>query len=287
VKTSTQLKALIRNLSQRLNVEAEVLWRNFMIERFLERVAVSSYKRNFILKGGMLIAAMVGIGTRTTMDLDATIKGHTITEHEIIVIINEILNTPFDDGVIFSYQNIEEIREGAEYPGYRVSLSAVFDKTRQTVKIDITTGDIITPSEIEYSYKLMFENRAICLMAYNLETILAEKFEAIITRGIANTRMRDFYDIYILSSTQSINIKTFNMAIHKTVSRRNTINQMADVKEIIRMIEMSSIMIDLWQRYQQKYSYASDIVWESVIKSIKVLNEESEHVIHGASGIDE
>ena len=279
MKTSTQLKALIRNLSQKLNVEAEVLWRNFMIERFLERVAVSSYKRNFILKGGMLIAAMVGISTRTTMDLDATIKGHTLSEREIIAIIKDILNAPFDDGVIFSYQNIEEIREGAEYPGYRVSLSAVFDKTRQTVKIDITTGDIITPSEIEYSYKLMFEDRAIHLMAYNLETILAEKFEAIITRGIANTRMRDFYDIYILTATQSINIKTFNMALHKTVSKRNTINQMADIIETIKMIEMSSIMIDLWQRYQQKYTYATDIAWESVMKTIKDLYDKSERVI--------
>jgi predicted nucleotidyltransferase component of viral defense system len=283
VKSSTQLKALIRNLSQKLNIEAEVLLRNYMFERFLERVSVSSYKHNFILKGGMLIAAMVGVGTRTTMDLDATIKGHTLSKHEIIAIIKDILNNSFDDGVIFSYQNIEEIREGAEYPGYRISVNAFYDKIKQILKIDITTGDVITPREIEYSYKLMFEDRSIHIMAYNLESILAEKFETIITRGIANSRMRDFFDVYILIATQSFNIEIFNMALYKTINRRNTINQMADAKETIQMIETSLIMIDLWQRYQLKYSYAADIAWEMVIKSVKDLNDKSERVLHDYS----
>jgi hypothetical protein len=158
MKTSTQLTALVRNLSKKLNVEAEVLLRNFMLERFLERIALSDYKHNFILKGGMLIASMVGINTRTTMDMDATIKGQTLNAHDITHIFEEILRAPVGDNVELVLRGIEEIREEADYPGYRVSIGAVFDKTRQTLKVDITTGDFITPKEIEYSFKLMFED---------------------------------------------------------------------------------------------------------------------------------
>ena len=199
MKTSTQLKALVRNLSRKSNVGAEILLRNFMLERFLERIAVSDYRCNFILKGGMLIAAIVGIDTRTTMDMDATIKAQTLTASEITAIVEEILRTPIDDGVEFTLRGIEEIHEEADYPGYRVSIAAVLDKTRQMLKVDITIGDFVTPREIEYSFKLMFEDRTISILAYNLETVLAEKFETVVTRGVTNTRMRDFYDIYILT----------------------------------------------------------------------------------------
>jgi predicted nucleotidyltransferase component of viral defense system len=249
MKTSTQLKALLRNLSKKSNVEAEILLRNFMLERFLERIAVSEYKHNFILKGGMLIAAIVGIDTRTTMDMDATIKGQTLTEPEITAIIGKILNAPVDDGVEFSLSGIEEIREEADYPGYRVSVGAIFDKTRQTLKIDVTTGDFVTPMEIEYNFKLMLENRAIRIMAYNLETVLAEKLEATITRGVTNTRMRDFYDIYILTTTQTYDANTFKMALRKTIEKRGTSEQIADADETIAMIETSIVMVDLWQKY--------------------------------------
>lgn len=271
MKTSTQLKALVRNLSKKSNVEAEILLRNFMLERFLERIAVSDYKNNFILKGGMLIAAMVGIDTRTTMDMDATIKGQTLTAPEIIAIVEKILSTPVDDGVEFTLCSIEEIREEADYPGYRVSIGAILDKTRQTLKIDITTGDFVTPREIEYSFKLMFEDRTISIMAYNLETVLAEKFETIITRGVANTRMRDFYDIYILTTTQQFDGDTFKAALEKTIEKRGTAEQMADAADTIAMIAESSVMIDLWQRYNKKYTYAADVTWDMAIHAVSVL----------------
>ena len=161
----------------------------------MERIAISKYKHNFILKGGILITAMVGIEARTTMDMDVTIKGQSLSKTEITAFIEEILEIQMNDGAVFSFQSIEEIREEADYPGYRLSIGAIFDKTRQKLKIDITTGDYVTPKEIEYAYKLMFEDRTISIMAYNLETVLAEKFETIITRGVSNTRMRDFYDI--------------------------------------------------------------------------------------------
>ena len=234
MKTSTQLKALIRNLSKKSNVEAEILLRNFMMERFLERIAVSDYKHNFILK------------------------------------------TQIEDGAVFSFQGIEEIREEADYPGYRVSIGAIFDKTRQMLKIDITTGDSVTPREIEYVFKLMFEDRTISIMAYNLETVLAEKYETIITRGVTNTRMRDFYDVYVLTNTQTFDANIFKTALNKTAEKRGTTKQMSEgVMNTIDFIMGNETMTDLWQKYQKKYFYAADITWVMVINAVKALAENS------------
>lgn len=271
MKTSTQLKALVRNLSTEKKVEAEIILRNFMLERFLERISVSKFKGNFILKGGMLIAAMVGIDTRTTMDMDATIKGQNLTKAEITDIIKDILSTEVDDNVIFTFREIEETREEADYPGYRVSIEAALDKTRQTIKVDITTGDSVTPREIEYDFQLMFEERSISILAYNLETVLAEKFETIVTRGMTNTRMRDFYDIYILSSTQSIDADIFRAALKKTTEKRRTSESISDAAAITERIFGSPIMIDLWGRYRKKYIYAADVTWEMAIDFLRGL----------------
>jgi len=199
VKTSMQLNALVRNLAKEKNVGAEIILRNYMLERLLERIALSEY-------GGMLIAAMVGLDARTTMDLDATIRGQNLTETQIIELFRNILSVSINDDVAFTFKKIEEIREETEYPGYRVSFEARLDNTRQTLKVDITTRDSITPREIEYQFKLMFEDRTLHILAYNLETVLAGKMEGILVRGITNTRMRDFYDVYILTATQSHNI---------------------------------------------------------------------------------
>lgn len=274
MKTSTQLKALIRNLSQKSNVEAEILLRNFMLERFLERVSISTYKHSFILKGGMLIAAMVGTDARATMDMDVTIKGQTLSDYKIAAIIEDIIQIQIDDGVIFSFHSIEEIIEDAEYPGYRVSIGAIFDKTRQTLKIDITTGDLITPREIKYDFKLMFEDRSIGIMAYNLETVLAEKLETIITRGVTNTRMRDYYDVYILTNTQPIDTRTFKTALKRTAERCHTTEQVTGgVKDTIDIIMKDSVMVNQWQKYQNKYFYAVDISWGMVISAVEALAE--------------
>lgn len=271
MKTSTQLKALIRNLSKAKKVEAEIILRNFMLERFLERISISEYKNSVILKGGMLIAAMVGIDSRTTMDMDATIKGLALSESELTVIIEDILRIPIDDGAHFALRGIEEIREEADYPGFRISIEAVLDKTRQILKVDITTGDFVTPREIEYSFPLMFEDRSIGILAYNLETVLAEKFETIITRSVTTTRMRDFYDIYILTTTQTFDPDIFKAALRKTVEKRDTANQMMDVNGVIQMIAGSPIMTDLWARYQKKYAYATEISWEMAMDALNKL----------------
>lgn len=268
MKTSTQLKAIIRNLATKKNVEAEIILRNFMLERVLERVSTSKYRNNFILKGGMLITAMVGIDTRTTMDLDATIIKQTLTEIEITKIIEFILRVPVDDGVLFKFRKIELIREETDYPGYRVSIDAALDKTHQTIHIDITTGDIITPKEIEFNFKLMFEERSISILTYNLETILAEKLETIISRGLTNTRMRDFYDIYILTTTQQFDNTKFRIALRNTSTKRNTSKQISEATTVIENISKSKDMSDLWKRYRNKYVHVSLISWQNAIEAL-------------------
>lgn len=198
INTAKQLKDLIRNLSKKKSADAQILMRNYMMERFLERISVSQYKDKFILKGGMLVAAMVGLDARATMDIDATIKGTDVNVEAVEKIIAEIVSISLEDGVIFRIKQISEIMDEAEYPGVRVSMETTFDGVRTPLKVDISTGDVITPREIQYSFKLMLEDRTIDVWAYNLETVLAEKLETVISRNITNTRMRDFYDIHIL-----------------------------------------------------------------------------------------
>lgn len=225
MNTATQLKALIRNLSKEKNINAQILLRNYMFERLLERISLSNYRHSFILKGGMLIAAMVGLDTRSTMDMDATIKGIPVTRESIRTMFDEICLISINDSVKMSVREIENIHDEAEYAGLRVTLDTYFDRVNQTLKVDITTGDKITPKEISYSFKLMLESRSIEVLAYNIETVMAEKLETKISRSTANTRMRDFYDIYILTELQAenINIGLLSDAIIATVNERGTI----------------------------------------------------------------
>jgi len=273
MKTSMQLNALIRNLSAELNVESEIILRNYMLERLLERVALSEYSENFILKGGLLIASMVGLGTRSTMDMDATILGQSLTESQTKSIFLEIINIEIDDNVTFVFRKIEEIREGTEYPGYRISFDARLDQTRQVLKIDITTGDVITPREIDYQYKLMFEDRTIRVLAFNLETVLSEKLEGILVRGITNTRMRDFYDLYILTAVKgdSIDRNVLAKALKNTADKRGSSFVLENINEIVETIEVNTAMSKLWGQYQKNYNYAKDITWELAVGALKDL----------------
>jgi len=198
MKTAMQLKALIRNLARGKSLPAEVVLRIYMLERFLERLSLSKFKHRLILKGGLLIADMIGIEARSTMDLDATIKGVNLTEEALTSMLNEILVVPLDDGVQMTIKHIETIRDEADYPGTRITIEAMIEKIRQIIKIDITTGDVITPKEVQYDYKLLIEERVISILAYNTETVLAEKLETILSRNTASTRMRDYYDAHML-----------------------------------------------------------------------------------------
>ena len=208
IRTATQLKDLIRNLSKKNAADAQILMRNYMMERFLERISLSPYRDKFILKGGMLVAAMVGLDARSTMDLDATVKGANVNIEDVENMMAEIIAVPVDDGVTFQVRSISEIMEEAEYPGIRVTMTSLFDGVRTPLKLDISTGDAITPREVRYSFKLMLEDRSIDILAYNLETVLAEKLETLITRTTTNTRLRDFYDIAILQQ-----LRLFQMTV--------------------------------------------------------------------------
>lgn len=272
MKTSTQLKALIRNLSREKNVKAEILLRNFMLERFLERISLSKYKEQFVLKGGMLIAAIIGVDARSTMDMDTTISGFNLNEEELEIVIKNILAIPLDDGVTMELRKLESIRDEAEYPGIRVSINASLDKTKQTMKIDITTGDQITPRAIEFSYKLMLEDRSISILSYNLETVIAEKMETILSRGTTTTRMRDYYDIHILMilHEKEIDKNILRDAFNKTSRHRNSFeNIKSNGTEYIQIIEESKSLSKLWDQYKSKNNYAADVKWDDAIKSVK------------------
>lgn len=277
ISTARQLKDLIRNLSRKKSADAQILMRNYMMERFLERISLSEYKDQFILKGGMLVAAMVGLDARATMDLDATIKNTTISVTDVEIIISRIISIPLDDGVSFHIKRISAIMEEADYPGVRVSMETEFDGVITPLKIDISTGDVITPREMRYSFKLMLEDRTIEIWAYNLETVLAEKMETVISRNVTNTRMRDFYDIYILQKLHMEQLKKEVLwnALAATARKRGTLEQIesADIREIFNEVESSSVMEELWKTYQKNYAYAADIPWHVIMKSICTLYE--------------
>ena len=270
IKTARQLKDLIRNLSKEKSADAQILMRNYMMERFLERISLSEYRDNFILKGGMLVAAMVGLDTRSTMDLDATVKGINVETTDIKNLIASIITVPIEDGVIFRLKSISEIMDETEYPGIRVSMTTTFDGVVTPLKIDISTGDAITPREVRYRFKLMLEERAIDIWAYNLETVLAEKLETIITRTTTNSRMRDFYDIYILKKLhgKSLNPDVFRDALLATAHKRETEKYLTDAKEVFQEVKDSRVMQNLWTAYRKKFSYAADLEWDSVMEAV-------------------
>lgn len=285
ITTARQLKDLIRNLSKKKSADAQILMRNYMMERFLERISLSEYKNQFILKGGMLVAAMVGLDARATMDLDATIKGTNVSVEDVEMIISQIISIPLDDGVSFRIKRISEIMEEADYPSVRVSMETKFDGVITPLKIDISTGDIITPREIKYNFNLMLENRTIEVWAYNLETVLAEKLETVISRNVTNTRMRDFYDIYILQKLygEQLSKDVLWDALVATAKKRETLEQIEteDIDEVFDEIQSSSVMENLWKAYQRNYSYSADIPWHTIMKSIRTLYEIISENIHG------
>ena len=275
ITTARQLKDLIRNLSKKKSADAQILMRNYMMERFLERISLSEYKDKFILKGGMLVAAMVGLDARATMDLDATIKGADVSLTDVETIISNIIAIPIDDGVSFCIKRISEIMEEADYPGVRVSMETKFDGVITPLKIDISTGDVITPKEIRYRFNLMLEDRTIEVWAYNLETVLAEKLETVINRNVMNTRMRDFYDIYILQKLYGEQLKKEVLwnALVATAQKRGTLDliEAEDIREIFDEIESSPVMETLWKTYQKNYTYAANVSWHTIMEFIRDL----------------
>ena len=277
IRSSRQLKDLVRNLAKSSGIEAHVLIRRYMMERLLERISLSLYKDSFILKGGMLVSALVGVDTRATMDMDATVKGLPVTASNMELILAEIIDIPIDDGIQFRIKGSRDIMEEMEYSGVRISIEALMDNSVTPLKLDISTGDAITPREIRYPYKLMFEDRIIPLMVYPLETVLAEKLETILSRSTFNSRMRDFYDVQVLqeSFSQELDTSTLAKAFTATAEKRGSIGQTYDVESILHAIEDRPEMQKLWTEYQKKNTYAKPYTWECIMRSVRQLCKEA------------
>ncbi len=270
MKNAMQLKAIIKNMAKQKNISAQLVLQNYMLERLLERISVSKYRDNFILKGGFLIAAMVGLDTRATMDMDVTLKGYPVNEETIQKMFQEICGIELNDEVTFTLRQIGEIRENDEYSGYRVALTADYPPMAVPLKLDVTTGDKITPKEIEYSFKLLLEDRSISILAYNLETILAEKLETVVSRSDQNTRPRDYYDIYVLMKLQSHNIDlpSLKEALAATCKKRDSAETIKGYKQIMNRVKNSTVMQEQWTRYQKEFDYASDIPFDDTCNTV-------------------
>jgi len=269
-KNPMQLKAFVKNKASQSGISAQLVMQNYMMERLLERISLSDYKQNFILKGGFLIAAIVGLDSRATMDMDATVKGFALSHQSLQEIFEDILSVQASDNISFTLNRITDIREGDDYPGLRVHLVATYPPLAVPLVIDVTTGDKITPREVEFKYKLMFDDRSISVMAYNLETILAEKLETILSRSITNTRPRDFYDIYILTVLRGAvcNFPTLRQALTETTKKRGSEYVFNNYREIIQTILNSTQMHAFWEKYRKDYSYARDISFEKTCASV-------------------
>jgi predicted nucleotidyltransferase component of viral defense system len=271
IKTSKQLKDKVKNISGSDSTKAQTLIRNFIMERFLERVSLSSYQNNFVLKGGMLVAAVMGLDMRATMDIDTTVRSFPLTEETARKMIEDIIAIEVPDGARFQITKVSDIMEGHDYPGIRFMLEATLDRMRQPIKVDISTGDVITPTAIELSYKLMFEERYISLWTYNIETLLAEKLETIMARGTTNTRMRDFYDIHIISGQEDIDADILKKAFLSTSKKRNTLELIDKFPEILDGVEQNTIMQRDWENYKNDSFYVGNLSWTEVMLSVKEL----------------
>ena len=266
------LKAKIRNIAKQKNIPAQVILQNYMFERLLVRLSASEYKEKFVLKGGMLVAAIVGLDNRATMDMDTTLKNLPLTPEAIRSALEDICSIAFDDGVVYEIGTISPIRKDDIYGGYRVMLNARFDIMLTPLSIDVSTGDVITPHAVQYNFSEIFDDeKSYELWAYNIETVMAEKVETILRRGIFNTRPRDFYDAYILTTTQKFDITVFEDALKATANHRGTTDQIADVPSILHNIEESPELKTMWDKYRKQFSYARDVTYEQIMNSIKTL----------------
>ena len=271
MKTPEQLKGAIRNMAAKKKLRPQEVLQMFLFERVLERLAVSPYRNNFILKGGLLISSMIGIDERTTIDMDTTVRGIRMEEPEIISIIREILSSDVDDGMDFVFRKIEPIREDDTYRNFRVHIDARYGRINSPMKIDITTGDEITPAAIQYNYPFLFEDKTVPVMAYTLETILAEKYETIIRRNIGTTRARDFYDLHMLYRERETEIRAdiLRLAVAHTAKKRGSARALADWEEIIQDIREEPALASLWHNYAADNPYIGKLQFSETVNTVE------------------
>lgn len=260
------LKGKIKNYAKSKSIAAQVVLQNYMFERFLARLSMSDYREKFVVKGGMLIAAIVGLDTRSTMDLDTTLRNLPLTEEKVMEAVENICKITLGDDVIFEVKSIAPIRKDDRYGGFCVRLDAIYDTIVTPLSIDVSTGDVITPEAVEYEFSGIFDEEIrIKMWGYNIESVMAEKVETILSRGIFNTRLRDFYDVYILGTTQRYDKKIFLKALEATAIHRGSREQIIDKTGIIEKLSASEELIQMWEKYRKKFSYASEIQYADVM----------------------
>lgn len=278
IKTSRQLKDKVKNLTVGLSVrekseKSQMLIRNYLMERLLERISVSNYRDNFILKGGMLVASITGLDARATKDIDATVNALTLEYENISSILNEVMQIDLGDNILYNLKSHADIMEDFQYPGLRLMIEAKFDSIDLVFQMDVSTDDVITPGAVEYAYHMMLEDRTIPLKTYNLETLLAEKMQTIAARGEANTRARDFYDIYMLIKLRDsdIHYETLKEAFTATSKKRGSSEQSDKIFEMLNRFESSAEGLALWENFKQSSYFAGDVSWAEVIDSVRSL----------------
>lgn len=273
IKSATAVKTKIKNKAGGNSDKSQIMLRIYLMERLLERVSLSKYRDNFVLKGGLLVSSLVGVDMRSTMDVDTTVKSLPVNKKSVQKILEEIMAIELEDGVSFRISKVQDIMEGHEYEGLRFMIECSMERLKQTIKIDISTGDEITPGAIAYKLPLIMEDRAIDLWAYNLETILAEKLETIMVRGEANTRMRDFYDIHVLiqQDIETVDRDTLKAAFYATCKKRGSTAQIGTINDVISKIAGDETMKQQWDNYRKTNYYVGTLEWDDVIGSTRIL----------------
>ena len=267
MKTSEQIKGAIRNISKKTGVNANSLLQMCLFEGILEKISKSKYKNHIILKGGLLISSLIGVEMRSTLDMDTTIRGLPMNEENISKILHEILEITIDADIVYRLIKLERIRKEDLYEDFCATISCRYGKINANLNIDITTGDIITPKEIQYSYEKILEEGSISILTYTIETIIAEKFETISSRNITTTRARDFYDLYMLYKLykSKIDRNVLKEAITLTSQHRNSFSLVLQYKEIVKLFYQSNSLKNLWDKYIQNNPYAKEISFDDTI----------------------
>lgn len=274
--SSIDIKEKAKIIEKNYNLNHYEALQRYMFERILERISVSKYQDNFILKGGLLLSAMFGIDNRTTKDIDTTIIGIDIAKEKMIKVLNQILSINLTDGVKFDVIDVTDIREEDEYGGNKYHIVGRKDNLKINLEIDISTGDEVTPRELKYKFPLLFEDKTILINSYNIPTILSEKIETILRRGKFNSRMKDFYDVYYFLNNlkNEIDMNILKEAIKNTFIKRDSFEYLNDYEKIIISIRSNEKIKNLWQIYSNKYKYANNIKIEKILDMLlKVINE--------------
>ncbi|MBN2501148.1 MAG: nucleotidyl transferase AbiEii/AbiGii toxin family protein [Anaerolineales bacterium] len=269
MSNAISLKARIRNVASKKNIPAHAVLQYYMMERLLERISVSQYKDSFIIKGGMIIASLVGLASRTTVDMDTTVRGIPLNEESVRSILQNICDIQTNDGATLALDNIKPIRIDNIYGGYRALMTVKYGKIRTPIKLDMTTGDQVIPEPTPFTFQSLIDERSVQVWAYNIETILAEKVETILRRGALNTRLRDFYDVYILIKTQHIDMEIFKQALKATSEYRMSTLALENKDKILNELYNSSVMRQQWDHYCKTYGYAAGIGYDMVMKAVE------------------